>query len=135
MDTLDKAKLIEIAKKKLKDKKKIKFNSNTELINQFIISEKIKADEKTQIQAYLIYDRYESWSKANNHIILSVMKFFKIFSKFFERKSTSKGVLYFISPEGFNLHPTYVESVKKKRISDNDKKKKTKNKEEISSKE
>jgi hypothetical protein len=126
MEPQDKAKLIQIAKKKLKDNKKIKANSDTEIVNHFIISEQIKAHDSCFVPAVLIYDKYESWAKTNGVKILKYKYFFSILIRFFQRKLRNQLTYYFISSEGFNLNPTYVESIRQKWISLNEKNKEKK---------
>ncbi len=120
-------KLMEIAKTPIKEDEFKRLPP----AKRFIISSDIMdlGERNYPIPAYLIYDRYERWCDLYKVRCLDKKAFFKELALYFNKKTTSAGVHYMMSPDGFDLSPAHAEYIKnqkpKKRIS-NGKKTKTK---------
>lgn len=118
--------LMEIAKNPIKDDEFKKLP----MVQRFMLSDDVQPGDY-KIPASLIYDRYLQWAERFKVKPLNIVQFFKDLALYADKKSTSSGMFYLLSPKGFDLSPQYLAMVNaKKRISRGTKKKTTKTKTE-----
>ena len=99
--------------------------SNLPEVQEFIHSDNLMQGDYP-IAAALIYDRYSRWSVTFDTTTMSSNAFFREFKNYFKRKVTAKGIFYLMSTSGFNLSAEYLEALKRKRISNGQRKSKIK---------
>lgn len=101
-----------IKKRKNKDKSVVE---RSEIIKDFILSEKIKSHATIKVASVFVYDRYYKWANlVNDHKILNIVTFNREFSKLFKMLTSGRNKYYLLHPEGFNLSDENYATIKEK---------------------
>ena len=92
-----------------------------DVVKDFIDDEKLVANDKIPIPAFLIYMRYVNWCKQHDITPKGVSYFFARFKLHFNSRLIKQVRHYYLEPTGFDLSPASLEQANrdyKKKTSD-----------------